>query len=144
MTAPTRILPDGRVASIVPADDAGEFRLEAPAWLVDHLQQSGQLDARQVGTARYLAEVYGKAGHTSPHRRSGGGRGLCDQPCPDNGKCECQVAVKRREFRDLLETAPYCTRAALCSLCQGEWYALAPPVPLWRRGLDAIATRLKV
>lgn len=130
-TARTVMLPGGREARLVVADDAGEFRLEVSEYLIAHLQDTGTLTPRQCDAARYLAELYGKSGGLRPWAKgSGGGR----EPCPD----------ARREFDDLLRATPRRCHWPLTVLAMGEWMTERDPRPLWREGLDAVADRLKM
>ena len=134
MTQIQRItLPDGRSASVVPADDAGEFVVSAAEGLLMHLEQAGQLTWRQVTAAAELARLYGIGGGRSPWRRTGGAE-----------RCEEVVANARREFAELRDRAPHHTRWALTVLAMGEWMADRDPRPLWREGLTAVADALKL
>ncbi len=131
MNAPTRILPDGRVATIVPADEAGEYMLTAAEGLLAHLEQGGRLNWRQATAAAELARLYGIGGGKSPWRRTGGAE-----------RDEKDVEAARRQFEELLSYAPPCCHWPLTLLAMGEWMAQRDPLPIWRRGLDAIADRL--
>jgi hypothetical protein len=145
MTVSRRItLPDGRAATVMPADAAGEFYVQVDETTnIDHLVARGSqrgLSERQGLAARELARLYGKGGFTSPYR-STGGRSRCVEICPADGQCDCPVARARADYNALIAQAPRRCQAALSLLAMGGW---APDtyLPLWRDGLDAVALRL--
>lgn len=131
MSARTVTLPDGRQATAVPADEAGEFFLSAADGIIAHLRVTGTLTGRQCDAAAELARLYGLGGGRSPWRSSGGS----DRP-------EEAVEAARQQFADLLRSAPRRTHWPLTVLAMGEWIATYDPRPVWRDGLDAIALRL--
>ena len=131
-----RILPDGRMATIVPADEAGEFLLSAAEGLLMHLAGTDYFTRRQLDAAAELARLYGLGGGRSPWRRTGG-----------QGRAEEAVAAARAEFAMLLDCAPVMCRASVLALAMGEWpdpTSASRPVPLLRDGWDAVADRLKL
>jgi hypothetical protein len=131
MTARTVILPDGRQASMVPADEAGEFSLSVADGNIAHLRMAGVLTGRQCDAAAELARLYGIGGGRSPWRTSGG-----------SDRAEEAVEAARREFADLLRCAPRRCHWPLTVLAMGEWMVSPDPLPMWRVGLDAVALRL--
>jgi hypothetical protein len=134
MTAIRRVtLPDGRVALEVPADDAGEFYLEAAEGLLQHLEQAGLLTWRQITAAGTLARLYGLGG---------GRRPWCKGTGP--GRSEDIEAAARLEFARLLEEVPLRCRGPLTTLAMGEWVTAYNPLALWREGLTALADHLRL
>ena len=137
-----RILPDGRRATIVPADEAGEFLLSAAEGLIAILTTADLLTARQSTAASDLARLYGLGGHRTPWRTTGGG----------NDRPDDTVAAARAELRDLIEAAPRMCRNALWIMLTEEGGA-NPAVAvalwvkwgrLWQDGLDAVADKLRL
>jgi hypothetical protein len=126
-------LPDGRLATVVPADDAGEYMLSAAEGLLMHLEERQILTWRQCTAAAELARLYGIGGGRSPWRRSSGGER------PDD-----VVAAARAEFAALLSAAPQRCQWSLTVLAMGEWPTDRDPRPLWREGLTAVADRMKL
>ena len=128
-----RILPDGRVATIVPADEAGEFLLSAAEGLLAHLATTSIFTARQLDAAAELARLYGLGGGRAPWRRTGG-----------QGRDEDGVAAARAEFAALHAVVPLACRNAVLYAAMGEWPVTGNPVPLLRDGWDAVADRLRL
>lgn len=131
-----RILPDGRMATIVPADEAGEFLLSAAEGLLMHLAGTSIFTRRQLDAAAELARLYGLGGGKSPWRKTGGAE-----------RQEGTVEAARAEFGILLACAPVACRSALLALAMGEWpdpVNIHRPLPLLRDGWDAVADRLKL
>jgi hypothetical protein len=137
-----RILPDGRRATIVPADEAGEFMLSAAEGLISILASADLLTHRQTTAASDLARLYGLGGHRTPWRTTGGGSDRPDEA----------VSAARVELRALIETAPRVCRDSLWVMLAEEGAAnLTVALGLWARwgrlwqdGLDAVADRLKM
>lgn len=129
----TVVLPDGRVATEIPADEAGEYVLSAAEGLLMHLEATGKLSWRQVTAATELARLYGIGGGMRPWCKGGG----TERPEP------IQEAA-RAEFAALLQHAPHRTRWPLTILAMGEWLIERDPIPLWRDGLTAIADHLRL
>ena len=128
-----RILPDGRIATIVPADEAGEFLLSAAEGLLAHLATTSIFTRRQLDAAAELARLYGLGGGRSPWRRTGG-----------QGRAEEGVQAARAEFAILHACCPLATRSAVLYAAMGEWPVTGNPVPLLRDGWDAVADRLRL
>lgn len=129
----TRTLPDGRLAQVIPADEAGEFCLSAAEGLLQHLEAQRMLTWRQVTAAAELARLYGIGGGARPWNRGG-------TVTRDEG----DEAAARRQFDALLAEVPQRTRWPLTVLAMGEWMTERDPLPLWREGLTALADHLRL
>lgn len=130
MMAERITLPGGRLATLVPADEAGKFYLSAAEGVAAHLKP--HLSWRQHTALCYMAKLYGKSGGKRIWAQPGHGDG------PDN---EADAA----EYRDLEAAAGQVMGFQIRTLCQGDW-PTAPWLTLARLGqaLDRVADRLRL
>lgn len=135
MTARTVTLPGQRVATLVPADEAGEFSgyiEQEPAVLWrDH----GFITPRQSEALMQLTRLYAISGGLTPWRHASG-RG--------SDRAEAAAAEARVEWGRLCGMAPPRASWALLPACQGEW-PIGRGMPLALSvSLDAVADALKL
>jgi hypothetical protein len=128
------ILPGGRLGTLTPADEAGEWYIRVEDDPAEHWLAIRMITERQCRALQYLRMLYGKGGGLVPGRRSYG----------HGGRSEVAQAAARAEERELVARAPTACRSALLTACQGEW-PVCPGMPaVLRDGLDAVADGLRL
>jgi hypothetical protein len=128
------VLQDGRKATVIPADAAGEFFLRVPHGVFEQLHEAGYLSWRQFTALETLSRCYRAAGGLLAWYRGGG----------DGERDDAAVRAKVRELEDLLGRAPEPTRWRIVSMIQsGEWDCRARLTQV-QDAADAIADRLRL
>lgn len=127
-------LPGGRVAHVVPADDAGEFFLRVAHGIVEQMEGAGLLTWRQAEALNTLGRLYRAGGGRLAYYRGGGGGERPDEA----------TEAARRELADLLALVCEPTRAQVLAMVQtGEW-SLGATVRRVQDAADAVADRLRL
>lgn len=134
MTARVVILRDGRQATEVAADEAGEYYLSAADGIVAQMAQAELLTWRQAEALNVLARLRRASGWRPAWERPGG-RGQRPQEIED---------AAGREFAALVEIIAEPTRGqVIAMLATGEWQ-IAARVSRIQDAADAVADRLKL
>lgn len=127
-------LPGGRIATLVPADDAGEFTLRVADGIVEQMEGHGLLTWRQAEALNTLGRLYRAGGGRLAYYRGGGGG---ERP-------EEAAEAARTELAGLLALVREPTRGHLLAMvATGEWPVTAR-VSWVQDAATAVADRLKL
>ena len=134
MTARIVILRDGRQATEVAADEAGEFYLSAADGIVAQMAQAALLTWRQAEALNVLARL----------RRASGWRPAWERPSGRGERPDGVEDAAGQEFARLVEIIAEPTRGhVIAMLATGEWQ-VAARVSRVQDAADAVADRLKL
>jgi hypothetical protein len=136
MTVSRRItLPDGRAATVMPADAAGEFvAVVICRDIVERLQHGGLLSWRQAEALNTLARV----------RRSAGLRPAWDRGQGAGERPEKVEAAAKAELAELLAVMHEPVRTQVMHMLATDEWQVAARVSQVQDAADAVADRLKL
>ncbi len=134
MTARTIVLPDGRRATLVAADEAGEFYLSMADGIIAQMAQAELLTWRQAEALNTLGRL----------RRASGWRPAWERPGGRGERPQALEDAAGREFAMLVEIIAEPVRGYIVGmLSTGEWQ-IAARVSQVQDAADAVADRLKL